>query len=336
MISTFSDNDLKATTMRIPIRILLFLFCVIHITTAYTQDFRVDSFRQLSNDVSAFINPVKDLNDEDCALIKVIASEDFAFSTPLGIVKRLDNVGEIWLYIPRKSKKLTIKHPKYGVLRDYIFPEKIESHLTYEMHIDEPRPEITFTGHEGAVTTTLRDTLILTKTDTITLVEQKPKIPFSLTVQATYTFGGNTHTSLGGIMLTAMKSHGGYLHISTDFGSNLKYASTSDQFGNINGESPFYSGSTHNCAFHITGGAIHRISKIFNVYEGVGYGFNRRYWEKAKSEGGGYIKNSHYSYEGFMIELGTTASFGKFAVTASVKTIECSQWFGTIGVGFKF
>ncbi|MDE6339084.1 MAG: hypothetical protein K2K97_04770, partial [Muribaculaceae bacterium] len=97
---------------------------------AVAQKFSVGSFRLLPNDISAFINPVKDLNDEDCALIKVQANEDFVFSTPLGIIKRIDNVGEIWLYIPAKSKKITIKHPEWGVLRDYMFPERINSHLT--------------------------------------------------------------------------------------------------------------------------------------------------------------------------------------------------------------
>lgn len=65
----------------------------------------------MPNDVSAFITPVRDLNDEPCALVKVEAPSDFAFSTPLGIVSRKDKVGEIWLYLPKGSKLLTIKHP---------------------------------------------------------------------------------------------------------------------------------------------------------------------------------------------------------------------------------
>ena len=48
----------------------------------------------MPNDVSAFITPVRDLNDEPCALVKVEAPSDFAFSTPLGIVSRKDEVGE--------------------------------------------------------------------------------------------------------------------------------------------------------------------------------------------------------------------------------------------------
>lgn len=58
--------------------------------------FSVESFRQLPTDVSAFIDAVRDLNDEACALLKVVAPADFAFSSPLGIVERRDKVGEIF------------------------------------------------------------------------------------------------------------------------------------------------------------------------------------------------------------------------------------------------
>ena len=88
---------------------LLFVLMVAGCVRLYAQDFRVEGFRQLPNDVSAFISPVRDLNGDACALVKVIASSDFAFSSPLGIVKRKDDVGEILLYLPQGSRKITIK-----------------------------------------------------------------------------------------------------------------------------------------------------------------------------------------------------------------------------------
>ena len=94
----------------------------------------------MPNDVSAFITPVRDLNDEPCALVKVEAPSDFAFSTPLGIVSRKDKVGEIWLYLPKGSKLLTIKHPEWGVLRDYRFSKPLESRMTYELKLKLPKP----------------------------------------------------------------------------------------------------------------------------------------------------------------------------------------------------
>ena len=94
------------TASRFTYHVLLPLVLILCVnSSAWAQRFRWSLFKMLPNDVSAFINPVRDLNDEDCALVKVIASEDFAFSTPLGIVKRIDKTGEIWLYLPRGSKE---------------------------------------------------------------------------------------------------------------------------------------------------------------------------------------------------------------------------------------
>lgn len=93
--------------------ILLFILSLWS-SSVQAQEFSVAGFRLLPNDVSAFITPVRDLNDEPCALVKVEAPSDFAFSTPLGIVSRKDKVGEIWLYLPKGSKLLTIKHPEWA------------------------------------------------------------------------------------------------------------------------------------------------------------------------------------------------------------------------------
>ena len=317
-------------------KLSLLAVCLLYVSSLYAGDFSVGSFRQLPNDISAFINPVKDLNYEDCALIKIIAPEDFAFSSPLGIVKRIDKVGEIWLYLPRKSKLLTIKHPEYGVLRDYAFPEKIESHLTYEMHIDLPAKNIPKAELQTVSATLVTDTLIVTRTDTIIFESPKKRTPFSMSVLATATFGGNTNTLMGGLMLTAMCAHGAYVRVSSVFCKNVRSVASSDKTGHINGVCPFYSGLTRNSAFQVSGGAMHKMSTHFNFFEGVGYGYNRRYWQRAASEGGGYVKNSHYSYDGVLIEAGVMASYRKLQVSASISTIEGRQWFGSLGVGIKF
>ena len=62
---------------------LILLIGIIFPSKLMAQEFSVASFRVLPNDVSAFINVVYDLNDDACALVKVVAPSDFAFSTPL-------------------------------------------------------------------------------------------------------------------------------------------------------------------------------------------------------------------------------------------------------------
>lgn len=170
------------------------------------QDFSVASFRLLPNDVSAFIGNVRDLNDEACALMKIEAPSDFAFSTPLGIVKRKDEVGEIWLYLPKGTKMLTLKHPEWGVIRDYKLDKPLESRMTYELKLNLPKPTIT----------EVHDTIVEVKTvtDTITIPRTKPKMPLSIYTLATVALHQDGPSY--GIFFAMMKRHGFFLHASSN------------------------------------------------------------------------------------------------------------------------
>ncbi len=112
---------------------LLLLFCI----ALSAQSISVSSFRLIESDQSANINGtmVHDQNGEVAALIKVkTAEKDFSFDTgQIGIVKTKQNNGEIWIYVPRGTKKITISHPDYGLLRDYYLNIPIQSGKTYEL-----------------------------------------------------------------------------------------------------------------------------------------------------------------------------------------------------------
>ncbi|MDE6396331.1 MAG: hypothetical protein K2K84_03580 [Muribaculaceae bacterium] len=301
---------------------------------SHAQRFKVESFRLLPNDVSAFIDPVRDLNDEDCGLIKIIGSEDFVFSTPLGIVKRLDKTGEIWIYIPRGSKKITIKHPEWGVLRDYIFPTRIDSHLTYELRIEEPL-KLADNSVPQPVITTVIDTLMVTRVDTIIVTPVKQPVPLNLTAIATLSFGGRSKTVMGGVMLMAFKRHGGFVHLASDFGKIGTVTGECDRFGEIGGSLPFYSGATRQRSFIVNAGAVHRLSGRVAVFEGLGYGDTSVAWELAPSEGGGFVKNSYYSTRGISFEAGILMNFGRFRVSASVMSCKGTEWYGSVGIGIR-
>lgn len=318
------------------VRILLVpLIFLAVVTDAMAQRFSVSSFRQLPSDVSAFINPVRDLNDEDCGLLKIIASEDFAFSTPLGIVKREDKVGEIWLYLPRGSKKITIKHPQWGVMRDYSFPERIVSHMTYEMRIEEPVTPAAIASAPPVVTT-VTDTLVVTRVDTLVVAPVKKPIPLNVSLLATAGYGGRSKSFSGGIMAVAVKRHGAFVHVASDFGRAGAATGECDKTGNIAGKTPFYSGRTRKSTLIANAGLAHRLTDRLTVFEGLGYSETTLLWELAPSEGGGYVKNTHYSTGGISFEAGMMFSCGKIAISASVISIRGSEWFGSIGVGIKF
>ncbi len=104
------------------------------------QDLKVIDFRHLENDLTANRHGTQmiDQNGETAALIKIQTPErGFVFDGgSLGVVDAVEHTGEIWLYVPRRSQKLTIQHKDYGVLRDYYYPVPIEGGHTYEMLLD--------------------------------------------------------------------------------------------------------------------------------------------------------------------------------------------------------
>ena len=89
------------------------------------QNIKVLKFEKLEKDMTANTHGTQklDQNGEKAALIKIQAPEGgFTFDGgSLGIVASEDHDGEIWLYVPRRSKKLTIRHRNYGSLREYYY-----------------------------------------------------------------------------------------------------------------------------------------------------------------------------------------------------------------------
>lgn len=115
----------------------LLIIILFSLVTAFSQNISVKSFRPLPNDMTAASLEWKrkDQNGSAAALIKVVTSQTgFYFDGgTLGIVDTKQRVGEIWVWVPYGSRKITISHQQLGVLRDYRFPVAIEPERTYEM-----------------------------------------------------------------------------------------------------------------------------------------------------------------------------------------------------------
>ena len=109
------------------------------------QELAVESFALLPNDMTArTLQPVRDANGEQTALIKVVTTEQgFDFDGgSLGIVKVLQQPGEIWVYVPDRARSVTIRHGKLGVLRNYAYPVPIASGNVYEMKLSHGTVEV--------------------------------------------------------------------------------------------------------------------------------------------------------------------------------------------------
>lgn len=117
--------------------ILLFLVLLSFIGIYAQNNISVKSFRALPMDRAASSLEGKrvDQNGQVAALIKVVTPETGFFfeGGSLGVVDTKQRIGEIWVWVPRGLRKITVLHQQLGVLRDYVFPVEIEAESTYEM-----------------------------------------------------------------------------------------------------------------------------------------------------------------------------------------------------------
>lgn len=99
-------------------------------------DFEIRNFRERITDLSAISSNYKDLNGSPAALIRMtVRDPQFEFSANLGIIALEMKTGEVYLYVPQDTRRLTVRHPRLGVLRDYVIPIKIKSKVTYDADI---------------------------------------------------------------------------------------------------------------------------------------------------------------------------------------------------------
>jgi len=119
-------------------KFLLLLLTLPTLVSFAQQGISVKSFDVIPNDMDARVNfPKRDQNGEVCAIIKVVTTQTGFDWEPdaLGITAAERKVGEYWLYVPRGAKRLTIKHDKLGILRNYQYPVPIQAATVYVMEL---------------------------------------------------------------------------------------------------------------------------------------------------------------------------------------------------------
>lgn len=318
-------------------RLLTIVLCLWTAGRMDAQEFIVRSFRMLPNDITAYIEPVRDLNDEACALLKVVGDKDFVFSSPLGIVKRKNDVGEIWIYLPKGSVMITIKHPQWGVLRDYRFPHPLESRMTYELTLNPPL------GYQRPVELPALEKHPLLPDTTRHLIghlpmppterPRRPREPWRRLLLINMGLQGDGPSA--GLRIALMRRHGAYLMAQKDFHAMPRTEGECDRNGIPTGatEAPYYTGRTENGRWMLMAGGIHRIVSDFCLYEGLGYGQRNLAWEQ---DNGTLLRNRDYSRRGLSAEAGCLYRFYRIAVSAGVMTIQGRYWEAAVGLGINF
>ena len=121
--------------------LLSFFLLFTAISSALAQELTVKSFKLASSDLTAQTQPRKDLNNHNCALIKVgIALDGVNFDGSI-MGKPVQKLGEYWVYMPKGVSMLQVLHKNYTPLMinfdDYGIG-KVESGETYVLTLKKP------------------------------------------------------------------------------------------------------------------------------------------------------------------------------------------------------
>ena len=124
---------------------LLLLLFVLQAIVVWAQKLTVESFMLAENDISAQTQSRKDLNDRNCALVKVQFVGTIS-EVEGNVVKPLVKHGnETWVYMPQGSRQLKLFTQSYlpvmVTFADYGV-EKLESNRTYVLVMTKPMASV--------------------------------------------------------------------------------------------------------------------------------------------------------------------------------------------------
>lgn len=264
------------------------------------QEIKVKSFQKLERDLFARTNPRLDLNDNPCTVIRFITpGKGLEFEGNV-VGDPLYFAGETLVYMTKGSKRVTIKHPDYGVLR-YEFPEKLDKQCVYEVPLK--------------------------------LIESPDNRTRALIM-------GGVNVSAKGkvtpsVMLGFVKRWGGYIKGVSDFSLNASDAEFEvDNNGNYNGVPVWLTDSEPTLERSaITLGLLYRPWKMLYTYAGGGYGSRNVIYDTPNET---WAKNVDRSYEGYEAECGIIFRMGGFSLMLGVQTnqFKYMEYSGGIGVIF--
>ncbi|MEI6138648.1 MAG: formylglycine-generating enzyme family protein, partial [Mariniphaga sp.] len=186
----------------------------------------------------------------------------------LGIISADYKTGEYWLYVPFGARRLTIKHEKLGILRDYMYPIPIEKAGVYIMELTT-----------GKVTTTVEPEQIVSQwlvinsvpSGTDIYIDDKPanQTPYQNELpigKHTYSLSRDLYLPMAGVVnLTADKKETLNITMKPDFGT-LKITTSPEQGAavSIDGQP---TGKVTPCTLEQVKSGEHTLTFRLNMYQ---------------------------------------------------------------------
>lgn len=100
------------------------------------QDIQVSRFERNYTSLIASISPVYDNTGEACAVIRFfVRDEGFIIEPNLGMMKQEVKPGEIRMWVPKGTKRLTVRNGNWMPLTGYEIPVVVEPKVTYDAEL---------------------------------------------------------------------------------------------------------------------------------------------------------------------------------------------------------
>lgn len=124
------------------IKIVLIMTALITVLNAKAQDIRVAKFERNYTSLIARMHPQYDNSGEGCAVFRCfVRGKGYTIEPNLGVVKDSLAEGEIILWVPQGTKRLTVRHTGSRPLVGYEIPLRIETKTDYNVYIDSVKPK---------------------------------------------------------------------------------------------------------------------------------------------------------------------------------------------------
>ena len=118
--------------------VLLLLLIMAFSLQVYAQKrILVSKFEKNVTSLIGSVNKVEDNTGEACAVLRIwMPDNDFEVEPNLGVLKRETKTGELLLWIPVGTKRLTIRHNGVVPLAGYVIPFRLEPKVTYDAEVE--------------------------------------------------------------------------------------------------------------------------------------------------------------------------------------------------------
>lgn len=131
--------------------LVVILLAFIECSVGYSQELTIKSFSLAESDLTAQMQPRRDLNDKNCALVKVQFVGEIVEVEGNVIMPLVRHTNETWIYMPQKSRQLKVITQNYlpvmVTFTDWGI-EKLESNRTYALVLS--RKDRAVASHEVA------------------------------------------------------------------------------------------------------------------------------------------------------------------------------------------